>query len=168
MRVLSLSVRPKLRSPFFHQPELNSFPSEYIGSTAVGRGSSAACSLGQRSFLGFLFVRPPPPMFLVSVAFKGLRYCASSLFETQRRGLRSVASKGLRLHQNCAKGTVGRALDLKGDLKGNRPYGLAKSAESHDSKGLRERCSERGDATSRSAEEHREKRLNFHSCFFSD
>src|SRR6266550_4733877 len=145
MRVLSLSVRPKLRSPFFHQPELNSFPSEYIGSTAVGRGSSAACSLGQRSFLGFLFVRPPPPMFLVSVAFKGLRY-----------------------HQNCAKGTVGRALDLKGDLKGNRPYGLAKSAESHDSKGLPERCSERGDATSRSAEEHREKRLNFHSCFFSD
>ena len=142
MRVLSLSVRPKLRSPFFHQPELNSFPSGYTGSTAVGRGSSAACSLGQRSFLGFLFVRPPPPMFLVSVTFKGLRYCASSLFATQRRGLRSVASKGLRLHQNCAKGTVGRAVDPKGD----RPYGLAKSAESHDSKGLPERCSERGDA----------------------
>src|SRR6266550_3065938 len=119
MRVLSLSVRPKLRSPFFHQPELNSFPSGYIGSTAVGRRSSAACSLGQRSFLGLLFVRPPPPMFLVS-----------------------VASKGLRLHQNCAKGTVGRAVDPKGD----RPYGLAKSAESHDSKGLPERCSERGDA----------------------
>jgi len=118
MRVLSLSVRPKLRSPFFHQPELNSFPSGYTGSTAVGRGSSAACSLGQRSFLGFLFVRPDPLCFL-----------------TPRRGLRSVASKGLRLHQNCAKGTVGRAVDPKGD----RPYGLAKSAESHDSKGLPER-----------------------------
>ena len=115
MRVLSLSVRPKLRSPFFHQPELNSFPSEYIGSTAVGRGSSAACSLGQRSFLGFLFVRPPPPMFLVSVAFKGLRYCASSLFATHRRELRSGVSKGLRLHKNCARGTVGRAVDPEGD-----------------------------------------------------
>src|SRR5258708_32958602 len=42
-------------------------------------------------------------MFFVSVAFKGLRYCASSLFATLRRELRSVASKGLRLHQNCAE-----------------------------------------------------------------
>src|SRR5712664_185065 len=45
---------------------------------------------------------PHPPMFFVSVASKGLRYCASSLFATHRRGLRSVASKGLRLHKNCA------------------------------------------------------------------
>ncbi len=46
--------------------------------------------------------KAPTPMFFVSVAFKGLRYCASSLFATHTRGLRSVASKGLRLHQNCA------------------------------------------------------------------
>src|SRR6266852_1909190 len=45
---------------------------------------------------------PPPPMIFVSVASKGLRYCASPLFATHRRWLRSVASKGLRLHQNCA------------------------------------------------------------------
>jgi hypothetical protein len=41
-------------------------------------------------------------MFFASVASKELRYCASSLFATDRRGLRSVASKGLRLHKNCA------------------------------------------------------------------
>ncbi len=42
-------------------------------------------------------------MFFVSIAFKELRYCASSLFATHRRGLRSVASKGFRLPQNCAE-----------------------------------------------------------------
>src|SRR5260370_20350457 len=46
---------------------------------------------------------PPPPMFFVSVAYKGLRCSASSLFATHRRRPRSVASKGLRLHQNCAE-----------------------------------------------------------------
>src|SRR5260370_15144033 len=42
-------------------------------------------------------------MFFVSVASKELRYCTSSLFATHRRGLRSVASKGIRLQQNCAE-----------------------------------------------------------------
>src|SRR5260370_13473310 len=42
-------------------------------------------------------------MFFVSVASKELRYCASSLFATHTRWLRSVASKGLTVHQNCAK-----------------------------------------------------------------
>src|SRR6266849_2718656 len=46
---------------------------------------------------------PPTPMFFVSVASKRLRYCASPLFATHTRGSRSVASKGLTLHQNCAE-----------------------------------------------------------------
>src|SRR5712671_3080765 len=45
---------------------------------------------------------PPYPLFFVSVASKGLKYCTSSLFATHARGLISVAAKGLILHQNCA------------------------------------------------------------------
>src|SRR6266446_4792556 len=43
------------------------------------------------------------PMFFVSVASTRLRYCASPLDATHRRGLRSVASKRLTLHQNCGE-----------------------------------------------------------------
>src|SRR5258708_20160198 len=46
---------------------------------------------------------PPPPMFFVSVASTRLRYCASPLFAAHTRRFRSVASKGLTLHQNCAE-----------------------------------------------------------------
>src|SRR6266852_9062371 len=49
----------------------------------------------------------PTPLFFVGVASTRLRYCASSLFATHRRGLRSVASKGLGLHKNCAILTLG-------------------------------------------------------------
>src|SRR6266849_7385810 len=45
----------------------------------------------------------PSPLYLVSVASTGLRYRASPLSATHTRGSRSVASKGLRLHQNCAE-----------------------------------------------------------------
>jgi len=63
---------------------------------------------------------PHPPMFFVSVASKELRHFASSLFATHRRGLRSVASKRLRLHQivqNRSISACGNALPHLRDLR---------------------------------------------------
>src|SRR6266699_3970469 len=45
---------------------------------------------------------PSTPMFFVRVAPKGFKHCASPLFATHTRRSRSVASKGLMLHKNCA------------------------------------------------------------------
>src|SRR5207245_704071 len=68
-----------------------------VGTGAVDEHSqdSSRCigAMGKR----WLCHRAPTPMFVVSVAFKELKYCASSLFATHRRGHRSVASKELRL-----------------------------------------------------------------------
>src|SRR5216684_4264981 len=51
-------------------------------------------------------------MFFVSVASKGLRYCASSLFCNTYKGPISVASKGLTLHQNGANVALGTSARL--------------------------------------------------------
>ncbi len=81
------------------------------GERFLGRGAPSDRSPS----LDFYRCAPPSPYVFVNVASKGLRYCASSLFATHRRGLRSGVSKGLRLHKNCARGTVGRAVDPEGD-----------------------------------------------------
>ncbi len=44
----------------------------------------------------------PHPVFFVSVASKRLKYCASPLSATHTRWAINVASKGFRLHRNCA------------------------------------------------------------------
>jgi len=67
-----------------------------------------------------------PPVFFVSVACKGLRYSASSLFATHRRGLGSVASKGLRLHQNCAEWAHFRLREWPSHLHVRHANGCAK------------------------------------------
>ena len=65
----------------------------------------------------------PPPLFFVSVDFKGVSVSISHLFSTLRRGFTSVDSKALRLHQNCAspradggeRGTAG-SLEVRGRI----------------------------------------------------
>src|SRR5258706_15657163 len=60
-------------------------------------------------------------MFFVSVASKGLRYCASPLFATYTKWPISVVSKGLRLHRNRAHfALVARGRWARGQTKGLR------------------------------------------------
>jgi hypothetical protein len=89
-------------------------------------------------------------MFFVSVAFKRLRYSASSLFATHRRGLTSVASKQLRLHQNCAefghfrcffrpgRNLPDRTANGRSALRANRGIGRGRVGRSGAQRGLRE------------------------------
>jgi len=54
-------------------------------------------NLEEDTELGRVARRPPPtPLFFVSVAYKGVKYCASPLFATHARWFGSVASKRLR------------------------------------------------------------------------
>src|SRR6267143_2761521 len=67
---------------------------------------------------------PTPPLFFVSVACKGLTITLSSLFATHTRGLGSVASKGLELHQNGAEKAASVFGDAAKTARG-RPIGVA-------------------------------------------
>jgi hypothetical protein len=53
--------------------------------------------------------RHPPPMFFVSIASKVLNVYVSSLESTHTGSPTSVDSKGVALHQNCARATSLRA-----------------------------------------------------------